>query len=335
MMALHTQDPETVMLSLLGIGQSPKRLIWTKNKARLYRYEHTIDNPIVYQTPLLIVYALINKPYILDLLPERSFIAYLVKHGVDVYLLDWGTPGPEDQELCFDDLVMKYLPRAIRQVLKTSGQSRVNLFGYYIGGVLNMLYAAMYPNAPLCSIILLATPVDFSDAGLLGSWLNARFFDADRLVGAMGNVHPAFITGGAMLVNAVGNPSLLPVKDKDERFLEVWIALWFWGIDGIPFPGEAFRQWIRDFYQGNKLINNHLLLAGRCVLLSQITAPLMTIAAEEDILVPLQQVKSALQAVSSAERELVTLPGSHFALMAGSRAANDLWPRVVDWIAQH
>ncbi|HEU5376484.1 MAG TPA: alpha/beta fold hydrolase [Ktedonobacteraceae bacterium] len=318
-----------------GIGQTPRTLLWRKNKAQLYRYNHVVEAARGYRTPLLMVYALINKPYILDMLPGRSFIEYLVKHGVDVYLLDWGTPDPEERRLRFDDLVMEYLPQAIQQVLKTSSADHLNLFGYCIGGILITLYAATHLNAPLSSIVLLATPLDFSHAGILGTWLAPCSFDVDKLVDTMGNVPPDFIRSGASLLHVVGAPAMFQESVEDERFLEVWSALSVWGMDGVPFPGEAFRQWIKDFYQGNKLITNHFMLAGQCVHLSAITTPIMSIAAESDHLIPLQQIKPTLQAVSSSEKELFILPGSHFGLVTSPRAVKELWPRVVNWLAKH
>ncbi|MBE3561035.1 MAG: alpha/beta fold hydrolase [Ktedonobacteraceae bacterium] len=316
-------------------GQTPGELLWTKNKARLYRYVHTADAPLKYRTPLLIVYALINKPYILDLLPGRSFIGFLVKEGFDVYLLDWGIPGPEDQRLRFDHLVIDYLPRAIRQVLAVAGQGRLNLFGYCIGGILITLYAALYPAAPLNSLLLLATPADFSGAGVLGAWLDPRFFDVDKLVDTIGNISPELILAGASLLSVVGLPAMQHERAEDERFLEVWSALRLWGMDGVPFPGEAFRQWIKDFYQENRLIAGQLRLAGRSVHLSQITTPLVSIAAEADHLVPLRQIRPILDVVSSSEKKLLVLPGSHFGLVTSPAAVRDLWPQIAHWLAGH
>src|SRR2546421_5876953 len=72
-------------------GQTPKEVIWTKNKAKLYRYKSGIEKQ--FPVPILLVYALINQPYILDLMPGKSLVEYLVSQGFDVYLLDWGIPG--------------------------------------------------------------------------------------------------------------------------------------------------------------------------------------------------------------------------------------------------
>ncbi len=317
------------------VGQTPRTLLWTKNKAQLYRYDRPAQVPIQYRTPLLIVYALINKPYILDLIPQRSFVSYMVNKGIDVYLLDWGIPGPEDEHLCFDDLVVEYLPPVVHQVLKVSGEERLHMLGYCIGGILAMLYVALHPDAPLSSMILLATPVDFSPADVLGIWLHPRSFDVDKLVDAMGNIPPAFIFAGARLLSLAGATAMFEEFATDEQGSAVWQAISLWATDGVPFPGEAFRHWVKDFYQSNKLINDQLTLARKTVYLSNIAIPILNIGAQEDHLVPPSQIKPLFKKVSSTEKEMVIVPGSHFALAIGQEAVHNLWPRELDWLARH
>jgi len=325
------------LASLLSppVGQTPRTLIWKKNKAQLYRYDRPAQVPVQYKTPLLIVYALINKPYILDLIPQRSFIGYLVSKGIDVFLLDWGEPDLEDKHLCFDELVMEYLPQVVHQVLKAAGEERLHMLGYCIGGILALLYAALYPDAPLGSMILLATPVDFSHAGVLGTWLHPRSLDVDKLVNALGNIPSAFIFAGARLLSLVGATAMFEEFATDEQAREVWQAISLWALDGVPFPGEAFRQLVKDFYQGNKLINDQLTLANKPVHLSNITIPILNVSAQEDHLIPPSQIKPLFTKVSSTEKELAIVPGSHFALAIGQQAAHTLWPRELDWLARH
>ena len=107
-----TTDPEP------EVAPTPKEVIWTKNKTKLYRY--ISDQPKKHKIPLLMVYALINKPYVLDLTKGGSLIEYLVNQGYDVYLLDWGTPGLEDRHMKLDDFIMDYIPRAVKKVMKKS-----------------------------------------------------------------------------------------------------------------------------------------------------------------------------------------------------------------------
>jgi poly[(R)-3-hydroxyalkanoate] polymerase subunit PhaC len=321
------------------VGQTPKTLVWTKNKAKLYRYTHTSDTPIKFRTPFLMVYALVNKPFVLDLLPGRSFIEYLVKHGVDVYLLDWGSPGPEDRRLRFDDLVMDYLPRAVRQVLKTSQAEHLNILGYCLGGVLTTLYVTTHPDAPLNSVILLATPIDFSHVDVFSTWLDPRYQDIDKLVDTMGNVPAQFVGVGTKLLKPylsfVGTYQSLWENAEDEKFVETWGAMNRWIEESVPFAGEAFRQWIKDFYHSNKLINDQLMIGGLPARLSNITFPILNIAAEADHLVPLSQTGPTLDKVSSTEKEFIIMPGGHVGLVTSRKAVHNLWPKVVDWLAKH
>src|SRR6266699_64228 len=112
----NTRTLLQVSTSRATVAQTPKQVIWTLNKARLYRYIPVVPAEQRHKVPLFLVFALMNRPYILDLRPGNSFIEYMVKQGYDVYLLDWGTPGPEDKGLKFDDYVLDYLPRAMRWV---------------------------------------------------------------------------------------------------------------------------------------------------------------------------------------------------------------------------
>src|SRR6516162_3137580 len=109
-----------VSTSRANVAQTPKQVIWTLNKAKLYRYIPVVPPEQRHKIPLFLVFALMNKPYILDLRPGNSFIEYMVKQGYDVYLLDWGSPGPEDKKMDFGDYTLEYLPRAIRKMKAVS-----------------------------------------------------------------------------------------------------------------------------------------------------------------------------------------------------------------------
>src|SRR3712207_2916156 len=139
-------------------GRTPKEVVWTKNKAKLYRYRPYAEK--TYPVPILMVYALINRPYVLDLVPGNSFIEYLTDQGFDVYLLDWGVPGDEDKDMDLEHYVLDYLPRVVRKVLRTSGVEELTLFGYCMGGTLAAIYASLFPEN-LKNLVLLTTPVAF------------------------------------------------------------------------------------------------------------------------------------------------------------------------------
>ena len=319
-------------------GQTPKEVVWTKNKAKLYRYEPSAEKR--HPVPILMVYALINRPYVLDLLPGNSLIEYLVDQGFDVYLLDWGVPGDEDEDLSFDDYVLDYLRLATKRVLRTSRAEEYTLFGYCMGGTMAAMYAALFPEDSLKNLVLLTAPIDFTPEkiGLLGLWTNEKYLDPDLLVESFGNV-PSEIIDNAMqmlkpVTNYVGTYALMWECILEEKSMETWKAMNKWISDGTPFPGAAFKQWIRDFYQQNKLVKGEIKLRERSVYLSEITCPLLNIAAERDHICPLPQAEPTTDLVSSEDKEFLVLDAGHVGLLTGRSAKKDLWPKISSWLEE-
>ncbi len=318
-------------------GQTAREVVWAKNKARLYRYEPSAGKK--HPVPILMVYALINKPYILDLMPGNSLIEHLVGQGFDVYLLDWGVPGDEDENLSFDDYVLDYLQPATRRVLRASRAEEYTLFGYCMGGTMSAMHAALFPEK-LENLILLTTPIDFAPEkiGLLGLWTNEKYLDPDLLVESFGNV-PSEIIDNAMqmlkpVTNYVGTYATMWERILEEKPMETWEAMNKWVKDGTPFPGAAFKQWIRDFYQQNKLVKGEIRLRGHRVDLSSITCPILNIAGKQDHICPLPQTESTTELVSSEDKEFLVLDAGHVGLLTGRSAKKDLWPKVGSWLEE-
>ncbi len=319
-------------------GQTPKEAIWTKNKARLYRYEPAAEKK--HPVPVLMVYALINKPYVLDLLPGNSLIEHLVGEGFDVYLLDWGVPGDEDEDLDFETYLLDYIRPAVKRVLRTSRADGYTLFGYCMGGTMAAMYAALFPDSPLKNLILLTTPVDFASekTGLPGLWTDEKYLDPDLLVESFGNVPSELIDNALRMLkpveNYVGTYATMWERILEEKPLETWEAMNKWVSDGTPFPGAAFKQWIRDFYQHNKLVKGEILLRGHEVDLSNITCPVLNIAGREDHICPLPQAEPTTDLISSEDKELFIIDAGHVGLLTGRGAKKDLWPKVKDWLEE-
>ncbi|MFF2289048.1 class III poly(R)-hydroxyalkanoic acid synthase subunit PhaC [Peribacillus butanolivorans] len=319
------------------VGQTPKEVIWTKNKAKLYRYQ-----PAKVKTnkvPILMIYALINKPYILDLTPGNSLVEYLTNQGHDVYLLDWGTPGYEDRNMKLDDYVLDYIPRAVQKVLRKSGADEITLFGYCIGGTLTSMFAALHPDLPIRNIIFMTSPFDFSDAGLFTNWLDERYFNLDQMVDTLGNIPPETIDLGSKLlkplVNYIGPYISLADRSDNEEFVKSWTLMQKWVGDGVPFPGEAYRQWIGEFYQKNKLIKDELYIRGQQVKLSNIKANILNIAAERDHIATPEQVKPLLDKVSSKDKTFKLMPTGHVSVVVGGTAVKKTYPTIDQWIKVH
>ncbi len=318
-------------------GRTPKEVIWSKNKAKLYHYEPMIEKR--YKTPILMVYALINRPYVLDLMPGSSLVEFLIREGFDVYMLDWGIPGDEDKTLTFDDYVLDYIPRAVKKVLRTSQSEDFTLLGYCMGGTMSAMYAALFPGKQLRNLILLTSPIDFTPdtMGLYGVWTGSQHFNPDQMVDAFGNIPGDLIDTGNRLVKPVTNyiGSYVTMWDRilQEKSMDTWLAMNKWVNDDIPFPGETFRQWIRDFYQENKLIKGEIVLRGRRVDLAQITCPVLDIAGKKDHICTLPQAEAALRYISSTDKEFFVLDAGHVGLLTGSEARKGLWPKMRSWLA--
>lgn len=323
-----TTDPQP------EVGLTPKEVIWTKNKAKLYRY--VSDQPKKFKVPLLLVYALINKPYILDLTTGNSLVEYLVNRGFDVYLLDWGTPGYEDKTMKLDDYILDYIPRAVRKVLRTSNTDEVSILGYCMGGTMTSIFAALHPELPVRNLVFMTSPFDFEETGLYGCFLDERYFDIDNVVDTLGLIPPEMIDFGNKMLkpttNFYGPYVSLVDRANNEQFVNNWKLLQKWVSDGIPFPGEAYRQWIRDFYQQNKLIKGELVIRGRKVNLKNITANVLNMSADKDHIAQPHQVKALMDVISSKDKEYVSLPTGHVSVTFGPKAVKITYPTVGDWL---
>jgi polyhydroxyalkanoate synthase subunit PhaC len=323
-----TTDPEPL------VYQTPKEVIWTKNKAKLYRFASHLEK--TQKVPLLLFYALINKPYILDLAPGNSLVEYLVNRGFDVYLLDWGTPGPEDSHMKLDDYIMDYMPRAVKKVLSYSEAEEISVLGYCMGGTLTAAFAALHPNLPIRNLIFMTSPFDFSDLGLYTNWLDERYFNVDKLVDTIGNIPPDMIDlGNKMLkpiINFVGPYVSLADRANSKTFVENWKLMQKWVNDGIPFPGEAFRQWIRDYYQQNKLIKGELIVRGVRVDLSNIQANVLNLGATRDHIAQPKQIEPLMDIISSKDKTLNLMPTGHVSIIFGRHAIKQTYPTIGDWL---
>jgi polyhydroxyalkanoate synthase len=316
-----------------AVGPTPREEIYRKNKARLWRYRSTRTHP----TPLLFVPNLgISRPYIFDLMPRGSFIEYMTGQGFDFYLVDWGVFGPEDNGFTLEDAVTKVLPRLARKALESSGASEMSVLGYCMGAPLSACFVATHPEFPLKNYIDMAGPTDFAHAGLFRLWLDARYFDVDKYVDTLGSIPADMVKLGFKL--------LKPTMDASTN-LNLWWNLWNpeyvagfralnkWANEYLPFPGEFFRQWVKEFYQQNRLITGELVMGGRPVKLSNITCPVLAVGAREDNIAPPACVRPLIDAVSSRDKEYIELPGGHISLIAGRGASVHCWPKVASWLA--
>jgi polyhydroxyalkanoate synthase len=317
------------------VGQTPRDLIYRKGKARLYRYRPATETG--YPIPVLMVPNLgISRPYIFDLQPGSSFIEYMVKQGFDFFLLDWGLFGDGDDGLSVDDCVVDILPIMVKKLLQCSQAKAVSLLGYCMGGPLSACYLALYPEAPVRNFVNMAGPIDFEKGGLFTIWMDKRHFDVERLVDTFGGMPAHLIRLGFKLLKPTADLSTytnLWWNLWNDRYVESFKALNKWSNDYVPIPGSFFKQWVEEFYQGNKMIKGELSLGGRRVDLSVIRCSVLAVGAETDYIAPPGSVKALVDVVASEDKEYVELRGGHISLIAGRQAAKVAWPKVSGWLA--
>ena len=313
------------------VGFTPAEVVHRENKWSLLHYRGTPR----FRTPVLLVPSLINRHYVLDLLPGKSFAEFLVKQGHDVYMIDWGRPEDEDRYLTFDDVCDGYLGRAIRKIAQTA-HSKVHLFGYCLGGTLTTIHTSTHPEH-VASLVQIAAPVKFTDDGQLSAWTRAPFFDVDALVDVLGNV-PAWLMQSAfqMLRPTMSIAKLVHLVDKagDDDFLEGFRAIETWANDNVSFPGEVYRRYVKELYQEDRLIKGTFALSGRPARLDAIRVPVLAITFEHDNIVPWRSAAAVVDAVSSADKEHLHLPGGHVGSVVSRAAKKHLWPKISSWMAE-
>ncbi len=324
----------------IQIGLTPKEAIWTLNKMTLYRFFPQTPPEQRKPVPLLLVFALINRPDIYDLRPGNSFVEYMLRQGYDVYMLDWGRPGLEDAGYDFEDFSLKFLPRAVRAMQRHTGKREFSMCGWCIGATITAIYAAMRPDDGIRNLILLTAPLDFSDknAGPFNKWLNTDYFNVDELVRQYGNVPGDIIDYGNKMLKPVENWVLNYLKLWDnldnKAVVDSWLAMNTWVTDGVNFPGAAYRQWIVEFFRENKLIEGKLQMEGRTVDLKNIKASVLNVIADKDHIVPNCQSTTAMDVFGSKDKLLLEMKGGHIGLMVGSGASKRTWPQIDAWLAK-
>ncbi len=316
------------------VGKTPKDIVYRENKANLYRYQPRTKS--VKPVPVLIVYALINRLYILDLYPGRSFVEYLLDEGLQVYAVDWGTAGDEDRDVTLDDYIEGYLDRMVKKVIELSGSPQISLFGYCIGGTLATIYTALHPER-VRNLVLLTTPINFGEGGYLRCLVDGKYFPVDAIVDTFGNVPPWFIQTGFKVLNPLGD--IVKFYNffrhlPEEGFVENFLAIEKWADDNVPFPAAAYRKFIKELYQENRLYKGTFEIDDRRVDLKEITANHLSVAARDDIIVPPEAAVCIRDLISSYDNIAIVLPGGHTGVIVGGRALKTTWPRIADWFLE-
>lgn len=320
-----------------AVGQTPKDVVWERGRCQLWHYRNDpgTHGGVRHSPPLLVVFSLISRSYILDLTPGNSFVEQLLTAGFDVYLLDWGEPDERDAHNRLEDYVDDYIPAAVARVLDISGADELNLFGYCFGGNLTLLYAAHHPDAPLRSLTVLATPVDFRHMGPLADVFRVGGLDVDSVLDENGNVPPSVVVQGFR--------TLSPTAEV-TRYVTLWERLWSdeyvtsyqamtsWSDDHVPFAGDTARQTVRMLVHDNGMVTDRLNLAGDPVHLRDVRVPFLTVRANRDHIVPSDASAPLIDLVGSEDKHELRLDAGHMGLVVGRTAARTTVPTIIDFL---
>lgn len=310
---------------LPAVGQTPADPVHAENKWRLLRYRRA--TPPAFRTPVLLVPSLINRHYVLDLMPGKSLVEFLLAKGHDVFVIDWGTPGPEDRHLGFDEICDRYLGRAVRVAARHGGRGQAHVLGYCMGGTLAAVEVALHPETA-ASFVGLAAPIKFGDAGLLSTWTRTRSFDVGALVEGLGNVPWQLMQSAFHLLRPTLTLSkLVTLLDKhaDDEFVDGFLALETWGSDNVSLPGGFYRKYIEDVYRADALARGELHVSGQRVDLRRITCPTLAVTFEHDTIVPAESAAPLVDLVGAPDRQRLHLPGGHVGAVVSRKAARGVW----------
>jgi polyhydroxyalkanoate synthase subunit PhaC len=318
------------------LGATPKDVVWKSGRAELWRYK---GGTVRYGPPVVIVHSLVSRSYILDLRPGNSTVEYLVRAGLDVFMLDWGVPDVRDADNDLERYIDWYLPRALAAVRRETGSDEVTLAGYCLGGIMATLYAAGDDDGRVRNLVLMATPVDFDQMGAMVALLREGRLDPEHLLDETGNVPAdALYSGFYMLAptTEVAQKATLLEHLWNDEFVAGFQAMATWSRDHVPFPGATFRQVVDQFIRRNALMSGSVRLGGRDVRLGDVRANVLNAMAERDNVVPPPAVEPVMSLVGRPERrEELRLPGGHVTFGTGRSAFKHTMPRLTSWIVEH
>jgi polyhydroxyalkanoate synthase len=322
-------------IETIETGQTEYEIIKETNLFRLLHYKSNKER--VYKYPLIIVYALINRSYILDLQPNKSWIKNILDQGINVYLIDWKSPGKFDKYTTIDDYVNQFIYECVELVKSIENIDKVSLQGYCMGATMSLIYTTLYQKN-VKNLITVAPVVDTDkDKTVIKNM--AQNMDIDKILSHYENFPYELLYSlyASLKPFKQGLSKYLNLFDnlKDECFVQNFLRVEKWLYDTPVIAGETFRQWIKDIYQNNLFSKNKLVVGENRINLSNIKVPLLNIVADQDHLVSPDCSISLNKLVSSTDTNLMRFSTGHVGLIASGYSQNVVLPKIGNWIKIH
>ncbi len=298
--------------------------IWEEGSSRLLDYGRAGD-PVI-----LFVPSLVNRAYILDLMPEHSMLRFLAQAGVRPLLLDWGYPGAVERSFTLTDYVAGRLERALQSI-----GSPVTLAGYCMGGLMAVAAAQRRPDL-VSRLVLLATPWDFQAEDPAA---------AVRLAALLPGFEPMLALGGTLPIDALQmlfallDPGSVGAKyrnfgtqDQASARARMFVAVEDWLNDGVPLPAAVARETIGGWYGANSAADGQWRIAGLPILPEELQLPCWVAMPSRDRLVPRKSAEALAERIAGAET--AAPKAGHVGMVAGSGAQASLWQPLIEWLAR-
>ena len=276
----------------VNVAATPGKVVFRNDLMELIQYAPSTE--AVLKRPLLVVPPWINKFYILDLNPEKSFVRWAVGQGVSVFMISWVNPDSRHKEKTFESYMREGLFEALDAVRAATGEEDVSALGYCIGGtLLATALAAMAKTGDrrIKNATFFTAQTDFTDAGDI-----QVFIDEEQLKGLEAKMEDTgYLEGStmAMAFNMLRPTDLVwsyvvnnYVKGEPPSAFD----LLYWNSDATRLPARNHSYYLRNFYIGNKLAKGELTMDGRSLSLGDITLPSYFVAAREDHIAPAPSV---------------------------------------------
>jgi polyhydroxyalkanoate synthase len=290
--------------------------------------------------PVLLVPPLASQAACFDLRRGCSLAEHLVTSGRPTYLVDYGDIRFADKDLGLEHWVSGVIPDSVKKVSEDSGGQEVHLVGWCLGGLLSILTAAAYPDLPIKSVAMVASPFDNSKNPLTAPFQRIGKVTGGRILGTtfrvLGGIPPQ-IVGPVFKATSLTAYIKKPVKLFQHRDNREFLAQ-VEAVDGImnsmlAYPGRATLQIYQRLLQANELASGKVQGPTKVVDLANVRVPVMNVAGRTDVLVPVATAHHVGELVPNApEVRLETAPGGHLGVLTGAKAPQTTWTYIDDFL---
>lgn len=307
----------------VAVAPTKRHLVHRSGTLSLFRYERTGGpvKPAAKAPPVLLVYSLINRSYILDLMEGASFVAHLLDQGLDVFIVEWGEAKKNDRETTLDRWLLEDLPSCVSAIRTITRKRRVSLLGHCMGGVFAAAYAGLHPK-DVDRLLAITTPFTAAEGGLVALWTDRRLFPVDALVDGLGLMPGKLIRLTFLTLKPwyeVMRWRIFLDNAGNDAVMRPFLAADAWVNDNPDLHGEVYRKFAKSVYFEDGLRKGTLGVGDRTVGLGDVRCPVMNVAATRDWVVPKASVNAANALFGSKDVRAVEVGGAHVSLFFDPR----------------